>query len=246
MDACLKVFDSCACYPGLLKCAQIKCLDDSDDVQQDCEDFQKSSTVCSTTCEPLSFPTARGAKNILEVQSTCSIVGVTKDEFVTNYQESFIRITAEIAKVKIEQVVDVEVKDVARRLAAALRRLASGGIEIDFTIVVDSPEALEATQQELVKELSATSDNSTDSAPSIFAQKLQEEGIIDDASAFTVTGTKTVVTVVSSNDDEEYAEEAKEEEGKDGVNTTIIAAAAGGAAAVILLLLYCCCCRKQS
>lgn len=242
MDACMELFDSCACYPGLIKCATIKCLDDSDDVQADCDALQSSATVCSLTCSSAPFPTARGAKNVLSVESTCEIAGVSKDDFVANFQDDFIDVTAEIAKVDAEKVTILAIIENAARRLLAVRQLATGILEIDFSIEVDTPEKLKETQGELIAELDKT--QSSDAGPSVFAKKLFDKGVITNVDQFTVTESKTVVTVEAAEDDEEYEEEAKAEDEKDGPPIGAIAGGAAAGAVLLLVIVYCLCKRK--
>ena len=237
----MNAFDSCACYPGLLKCVSRLCPDEIRKATEECNEISNDpSASCTMVCQARPFPTANAAKIEYAVKVEVELRGVSIQQFEQTLQEPFRQAVADSTPGVFKQ--DVKINDIRQATnTGRRRRLASDdALLIDFEIRMSSREQQEQVQQVMKEEKQKT--ESGNGAQSQFVQALQSQGVITDPEQLQVKETKTVVTVVSADDEGDF-EDVNSKEDFFAENKMLILA--GGGALLLILLLSCCCCRSS-
>ena len=238
-------FDSCACVPGLLKCVSRLCEDDLEIALDSCETIASASNTCMLECAPRPFPTANAAKLELKVKAKVEIASVSVEDFMNNLLESFkIAVTDPLPNSEPEDVQDVfaSAKGTSNGGGRHLRELEEG-INVDFSIAIDNQNDLVETQNKLLDAVEGEVDENGNEKPSVFAQAMEDRGVIANANQLTVSEAKTEVIVVSADDEDDFIEEEEEERSFLEKNAAVVYASVGGLLVLIVVCSYFACCR---
>ena len=249
LQECLAVpaFDSCACYPGLLKCVSRMCPDDLEKARTSCETVASTSNVCDLECVPRPFPTANKAKIEMKVKAKMEISDVTVNDFMTNLIEPFKQaVTDPLPDSGPEDVLDVQA--VAKGTSTVqgrkmMRKLAEDGINVDFSIKLENESQLVNTQNKLLDAVEGETDADGNQKPSAFAQAMEDRGVVSNATQLTVTQAKTEIIVVSAEDEEDFVVDNEEDEEKSFMEEygAFVYAGAGGLVVLLCVSLFFAC-----
>ncbi|KAF0698167.1 hypothetical protein As57867_011166, partial [Aphanomyces stellatus] len=265
---CMDTFDSCACLPGQLLCAQTKCPNDFQAVVTQCGTMVAQASSCVLTCAPSPYPVTGGAGGttnvVMAVVANIAIQGVTAAQFTPAVQTKFVAaIASSIPGVTASQVTITAIVDVAdrrRRLDDAApamltvtaaghvaRQLTGSHLEVQFSISVSSPAALKATTSSLQAQ------SGSGGAPSALATALVTQGVVTSTAAIQVKSVKTSVTTSTPAPPTTTTASPMTTAPTTPALTTaagngaIIGAAVGGAVGLVVLLgVGCYCCRRRA
>ncbi|CAK4133280.1 unnamed protein product [Aphanomyces euteiches] len=208
---CKLTFDDCACIPGQLLCAQTNCSTDFADATAQCTKLAASATSCVLNCNPQPYPSTTSGKLTLAVVTSVAVKGVAAADFTTTMQDKFKEAVAQtitgVSADKVTIISITEVPDVRRRLdelntltvtaggdvnavKRILKQQATGTrLEIKFSITVDTPAALQATQTAMLDQ------SGSGSTPSTLSQALISTGALPPTAVIQVQSVQTAVNV---------------------------------------------------
>jgi hypothetical protein len=121
-DTCMKTFDSCACFPGHLRCVQISCPEDWVASMKECSDAIPLAKTCILVCAASGYPNNPPEESTVVMTVVASIVlsGLKVAEFKA-VEPGFKAAMATTVKCEVQNIEITNVTEVSYRRLIAKR-----------------------------------------------------------------------------------------------------------------------------
>ncbi|KAF0720827.1 Aste57867_22 [Aphanomyces stellatus] len=192
---CVSSYDGCACYPGLLYCAQVSCPYEAPNALHSCHHAHAQRPSCRLECGLWKYPT-RYSHATYKVVSSVRIQGTTAGAFAGSEYDFAQAVLAVVQTSPDKTVYFNEILDT--RLVAMPQGMTRGNVPptvltIDFEVAVASRNTMQQVQRALEDDMIRCP-----SGASILANSLVEHGVLFNATQLSVAYALTAVEFVDS------------------------------------------------